>query len=155
MYWYKSLAITLQSLNNHCNPKPNKKSYNPISLLSYSIQLANYLRKLLVKKCNMLAFNIVQFFSLLNHHILSSILDKVGFDPKISIFFWNYLVSRKTKYFWNSFSSSFFQCWYWSRTGLSPFSNTVCLIPLFYFSHFWKIVKKSKNPNFHSFFCRQ
>ena len=127
------------------------------STLDASITLIHFIHMGWVKNytTSMLAFNIVQFFSLLNHHILSSILDKVGFDPKISIFFWNYLVSRKTKYFWNSFSSSFFQCWYWSRTGLSPFSNTVCLIPLFYFSHFWKIVKKSKNPNFHSFFCRQ
>jgi len=35
-------------------------------------------------------------------------LDKAGFDSKISQFFQNYLVNRKTKYFWNNFSSSLF-----------------------------------------------
>jgi len=32
----------------------------------------------------------------------------VGFDLKVAHFFLNYLVGRKTWYFWNSFSSSFF-----------------------------------------------
>ena len=54
---------------------------------------------------SMLAFDIAQSFLFLNHHLLSLILDKVGFDPKISIFFKNYLVGRKTKYLWNNFSS--------------------------------------------------
>jgi len=57
---------------------------------------------------SMLAFNIMQFFPSLNHQLLSSILDKAGFNSKISFFFQNYLVSRKTKYIWNSFSSPFF-----------------------------------------------
>ena len=57
---------------------------------------------------SMLAFDIEQFFLPLNHQLFSSILDKASFDPKILFFFWNYLVSRKTKYFWNSFSSLFF-----------------------------------------------
>jgi len=35
-------------------------------------------------------------------------LDKAGFDPRISIFFSNYLVGRKTKYLWNNSSSPFF-----------------------------------------------
>ena len=48
---------------------------------------------------SIVAFNIMQFFSLLNHHLLSSILDKASFNPKILIFFWNYLVGRKNKYF--------------------------------------------------------
>jgi len=55
-----------------------------------------------------LAFDIAQFFPFLNHQILPLILDKVGFNPKISDFFSNYLVGRKTKYFWNDFSSLFF-----------------------------------------------
>ena len=45
-----------------------------------------------------LAFNIVQFFPSLNHQLLSLILDKVGLDYKVSMFFKNYLVGRKTKY---------------------------------------------------------
>jgi len=45
-----------------------------------------------------LAFDIAQFFPLLNHHLLSLILEKTDFDSKISIFFQNYLVGRKIKY---------------------------------------------------------
>ena len=55
-----------------------------------------------------LAFDISQFFPSLNHYLLPYILGKVGFDPKIICFFSNYLISRKTCYFWNSFSSYFF-----------------------------------------------
>jgi len=55
-----------------------------------------------------LAFNIIQFFPSLNHHILPLILGKAGFDPKVIYFFSNYLVGRKTQYLWNNFSSSFF-----------------------------------------------
>ena len=36
------------------------------------------------------------------------ILDKASFNPRISIFFSDYLVGRKTKYLWNNFSSPFF-----------------------------------------------
>ena len=54
-----------------------------------------------------LAFNIAQLFSLLNHQLLSLIIAKVGFNPKVSSFFKNYLVRRKTKYLQNSFSSSY------------------------------------------------
>jgi len=56
----------------------------------------------------MLVSDIMQFFPLLNYKLLLLILDKANFDPKISFFFWNYLVGRKTKYLWNSFSSQFF-----------------------------------------------
>jgi len=63
-----------------------------------------------VKNCstNMLAFDIAQFFLSINHQMLSLIIDKAGFEFKISCFFSNYLVSKKTKYFWNDFSSLFF-----------------------------------------------
>ena len=53
-----------------------------------------------------LAFDIAQFFSLLNHWLLALILGKVGFNSWVVNFFLNYLVNRKTKYFWNNFSSS-------------------------------------------------
>ena len=39
--------------------------------------------------------------------LLSLILTKASFDHKVSNFFKNYLVGKKTKYLWNSFSSSF------------------------------------------------
>ena len=55
-----------------------------------------------------LAFNISQFFSSLNHHLLTLILGKAKFDSRVVKFFLNYLIGRKTQYFWNSFSSPFF-----------------------------------------------
>jgi len=47
-------------------------------------------------------------FLSLNHCLLALILGKVGFDSRVVKFFSNYLVDRKTKYFWNNFSSSQF-----------------------------------------------
>ena len=55
----------------------------------------------------MLAFDIAQFFPLLNHHLLPLVLNKASFDPKVLHFFRNYLTERKTKYLWNNFSSLF------------------------------------------------
>ena len=55
-----------------------------------------------------LAFNIAQFFLLLNHHFLTLILRKAEFDFCIINFFSSYLIDRKTQYFWNNFSSSVF-----------------------------------------------
>jgi len=51
------------------------------------------------------AFDIAQFFLFLNYHLLPLILNKTEFNQKISTFFSNYLVNRKTKYLWNNFSS--------------------------------------------------
>ena len=55
-----------------------------------------------------LAFDISQFFPSLNYCLLPHILRKARFDPKVVCFFSNYLISRKTCYFWNSFSSHLF-----------------------------------------------
>ena len=55
-----------------------------------------------------LVFDIAQFFPSLNHWLFSLILKKTGFDLKVVHLFSNYLVGSKTWYFWNSFSSSFF-----------------------------------------------
>jgi len=44
---------------------------------------------------SMLVFDIAQFFPSLNHHLLLLILNKVGFNSKVSIFFRNYLVKEK------------------------------------------------------------
>ena len=57
---------------------------------------------------NTLAFDIVQFFPSLSYYLLSYILGKAGFDSKIEYFFSNYLIGRKTWYYWNNFSLSFF-----------------------------------------------
>ena len=55
-----------------------------------------------------LTFDIAQFFSLLNYCLLTLIMKKVGFDNHIISFFANYLVDRKTNYFWNNFMSPIF-----------------------------------------------
>ena len=57
---------------------------------------------------NTLAFNIAQFFLSLNHQLICLILDKAGFDTKVSKFSQNYLVKRK-KLFVEQFFF-FFQC---------------------------------------------
>jgi len=57
---------------------------------------------------NTLAFDISQFFPSLNHQLLTLILGKAGLDPRVVKFFLNYLVGRRTQYFWNNFSFSFF-----------------------------------------------
>ena len=51
-----------------------------------------------------LAFNIAQFFPSLNYQFLVLILKKAEFDPCVAKFFSNYLIGRKTNYFWNSFT---------------------------------------------------
>ena len=83
---------------------------------------------------SMLAFNIAQLFSSLNYWLLSLILAKAGFDPKVSNFFNNYLVSRKTKHLWNSFSSPFYNVDVGVGQGLalSPILFTLYFSPIFY-----------------------
>ena len=42
-----------------------------------------------------LVFDITQFFLSLSHLLLLLILDKAGFNPKVSKFFSNYLIGKK------------------------------------------------------------
>ena len=94
----------------------------------------------------MLAFNITQFFLLLNHQLLPLILAKAGFNHKVSNFFENYLIGRKTKYLWNNFSSLLYNVdvGVGQRSALSPILSTLYLSPLFYILEKWlKILKIS------------
>jgi len=52
-----------------------------------------------------LAFDTAQFFLSLNHHLLTFILKKAGFNNHVISFFANYLVDRKTNYLWNNLTS--------------------------------------------------
>jgi len=61
------------------------------------------------KLTSSLAFNISQFFPSLNHKLLTLILEKVGLDSKVTSFFANYLVRRRTSYVWNDLSSPMFE----------------------------------------------
>jgi len=83
----------------------------------------------------MLAFNIAQFFLSLNHQLLPLILDKVGLDRRVSNFFRNYLVGRKTKYIWNNFISPFFDINVGIRQGsaLLPILSALYLSLVFHF----------------------
>ena len=76
----------------------------------------------------------IQFFPLLNHQLLLFIITKVGFDPKVSNFFKNYLVGRKTKYLWNSFSSPYYNVdvGVSPRSALSSILSALYLSPIFY-----------------------
>ena len=82
----------------------------------------------------MLAFNIAQFFLSLNYQLLPLILNKMGLDQRVSNFFRNYLVGRKTKYIWNNFISSFFDINIGIRQGsaLSPILSALYLFLVFY-----------------------
>ena len=61
------------------------------------------------KSTSSLAFDISQFFQLLNHKLLTLILEKAGLNPKVTTFFVNYLVKRRTNYLWNDFFSLMFK----------------------------------------------
>jgi len=52
------------------------------------------------------AFDIAQFFPLLNHSMLTAILQHSGFANYLDGFFSDYLVGRSTQYSWNSFLSN-------------------------------------------------
>ena len=85
-----------------------------------------------------LAFDITQFFSLLNHHILALILGKVGFDSRVVNFFSNYLINRKTKYLWNNFSSFLFD----ANVGVGQGSALFPILSALYLSLFLYILEK-------------
>ena len=57
------------------------------------------------KKTSVLAFDIAQFFSSLNHAMLLAILCKQGFSSFMGRFFASYLVDQFTSYLWGSFWS--------------------------------------------------
>ena len=80
------------------------------SMSDASIVLTHFIHMRWVKNLSTgtLAFDISQFFPLLNHYFLTLILGKADFNLYVVKFFSKYLVGRKTHYFWNSFSSPSF-----------------------------------------------
>jgi len=91
-----------------------------------------------------LVFDIVQFLLSLNYQLLCLILDKAGLDQKISMFFKNYLVGRKTKYLWNNFISPFLNVnvRVGQESALSPIFSALYLLPVFHsFENHLKILK--------------
>jgi len=57
------------------------------------------------KTTSILVFDIAQFFPSLNHCLLTLSLAKADFEPKVTSFFEDFLVRRKTNYMWNKFFS--------------------------------------------------
>jgi len=104
--------------------------------IDVSIALTHIIRTGWVKNLSKstLAFNIVQFFPLLNHHLLTLIMKKAGFDNYIVSFFANYLVDRKTNYFWNNFMSPIFNVnvGVGQSSALSPILSAIYLLPFIY-----------------------
>ena len=104
--------------------------------LIYSGQVKNLLT-------STLAFNIAQFFPSLNYQLLPIILDKADFDSKVSSFFSNYLIDRKTQYLQNSFTSPFFCV----DIGIGQGSVLSLILSALYLSPIFHIFKKrAKNP---------
>ena len=71
------------------------------SMIDVGVALTHIIQMGWVKKLttSTLAFNIMQFFPLLNYCLLTLIMKKAGFDNYIISFFSNYLMDRKTNYF--------------------------------------------------------
>jgi len=106
------------------------------STIDVGIALTHIIRTDWVKNMSTstLAFDIAQFFPLLNHQLLTLIMKKAGFDNCIVSFFTNYLVDRKTNYFWNNFMSSIFNVNVGVGQGsvLLPILFALYLLPFIY-----------------------
>jgi len=85
-----------------------------------------------------LAFDIAQFFLSLNHQLLPLILDKADLDRKVSNFFKNYLIGRKTKYCWNDFISPIFNI----NIGIGQGSALLPILGTLYLSLVFQILEK-------------
>ena len=87
---------------------------------------------------SILTFDISQFFSSLNHQLLTLILEKVGLKSKVSSFFTNYLVKRKTNYIWNDLHSPDFKI----NIGVGQGSALSPILSALYFTPFLYILEK-------------
>ena len=83
-------------------------------------------------------FDISQFFLSLNYDLLVHILEKTGFDPRVSTFFANYLVKRRISYMWNTFSSPMFDI----NVGVGQESTLFPILSSLYLSPFLYILEK-------------
>ena len=86
------------------------------------------------KTMSILAFDIAQFFPSLNHCLLTLSLKKAGLDLKVTSFFADFLVRRKTNYMWNDSSSLMYEVNVGVGQGstLSLILSTLYLSPLLY-----------------------
>ena len=110
------------------------------STFNVSMFLTYIIRSRWVKniQTSTLAFYIIQFFPLLNHWLLSLILDKAGFHSKVSTFFSDYLIGRKTQYMWNNLFSPFFEV----KIGVGQGSALSLILSALYLSLLFYIFEK-------------
>ena len=90
------------------------------------------------KSTSSLAFDISQFFPSLNYKLLTLILEKVGLNPKVTSFFVNYLVRRRTSYVWNDLFSSMFEV----NVGVGQGSALSSILSALYLTSFLYILEK-------------
>jgi len=91
-----------------------------------------------------LTFDISQFFPSLNYHLLTCILKKAVLDNHVVNFFANYLVGRKSNYFWNNFTSPIFNV----NVGVGQVSALSPILSALYLSSFLYILENClKNLN--------
>jgi len=92
-----------------------------------------------------LAFDIAQFFPFLNHNLLPLILDKAGFNSRISSFFSNYLIDRKTQHIWNKFVFPSFKIDINMGQGFTLFYilSVLYITPIF---HIFKKITQNLSP---------
>ena len=90
------------------------------------------------KTTSILAFDISQFFPSLNHCLLTLILEKVGLEPRVSSFFANYLVKRKTNYIWNDLTFPDFKV----NIGVGQGSALSSILSALYLTLFLYILEK-------------
>ena len=90
------------------------------------------------KSTSTFAFDIPQFFPFLNHRMFTSILIKVGLETKVSKFFANYLVQRKTSYAWNNMQSPEYEV----NVGVGQESALFPILSALYLTLFLHILEK-------------
>ena len=86
---------------------------------------------------SILAFDIAQFFPTLNHCLFTLILKKADLDPKVTSFFADYLVRRKTNYVWNKISSPTYEV----NVGVGQGSTLSPILSALYLSLFLYILE--------------
>jgi len=81
---------------------------------------------------------ISQFFPSLNHNLLTTTLSKAGLEPKVSKFFADYLVQRKTNCVWNNLQSLEFEV----NVGVGQGSALSPILSALYLAPFLHILEK-------------
>ena len=104
------------------------------STIDAGIYLMHLIHAGWMKKCHtsVIAFDIAQFFPLLNHDFLSLCLTKAGLNANILKFFINYHSNRSMTYTWNNFTSQKFTTSIGIDQGstLSPILSAIYLTPI-------------------------